>query len=564
MEQRLDKLRACLDEGGRLVWLLLLSFLLFFCLVFASWSWRVAGAPERCVTPYVPLAPLGLEDIEIAIDYPLRLAPDDGAQPLTALIRSQVPTPSASFELMLSSSNEGLIFVDEEGRRVPARLEVRSGYPDPLPYSLYVRHADTQIQGNLLRSVQVELRPHICGDDGCESIDALDLRLALDGRHSDRLRKIGAWLGRSLLPIILLGGPLLVAAGLAYVAWRGQRRVREKRLMRLYAQLRQEMRRGKWTAAQDTLEAIRSERPHYRDVDRLAESVYSEHDIERRREDLYRRGLAAYRAGDWTTAAELLRELVEEAPYYRRVAYLARTAMLYADLQSRDCSRRVAAAETLGQVADLMNMKPLLDTLGDRRSAVAEAAERAFEEIGPDAFETLLQGLIHQKEQVRQRAYRLLAGYGQSVRAELVEALHSDDPGITARVAQLLAKLGARQELADALLWIGRPHRLGVVEALLSEGVAAVDVLLETLVKAPPEREQLLIEAIAALKAHVDIDRRIAEALRAANDSRQRALLQRVQRAEPQPFSDVAGRDSPAEDSRAVQRLRRLERRQFE
>jgi len=113
-------------------------------------------------------------------------------------------------------------------------------------------------------------------------------------------------------------------------------------------------------------------------------------------------------------------------------------------------------------------------------------------------------------------------------------------------VARLLASLGAREELAAALLAAPESHQEGIVEALLSEGMAAGAALLGVLLKAPVERQQTVINALAALKLQVDLDRYIDEAIRATRDPGERQLLQRVQRAPAAPFR-VAG-DTPPVD----------------
>ena len=96
-------------------------------------------------------------------------------------------------------------------------------------------------------------------------------------------------------------------------------------------------------------------------------------------------------------------------------------------------------------------------------------------------------------------------------------------------------------------------------------------VLVDLLLKAPPERQGLIIRVLAALKTRGAINRRIEEAMHGIRDSAQRELLQRALDAPAAPF-DAGAEDepvpvveedaAPAEKPRpAVRRLRLLDRR---
>jgi len=218
-------------------------------------------------------------------------------------------------------------------------------------------------------------------------------------------------------------------------------------------------------------------------------------------------------------------------------------------------------------IADLVDMSPLLQALGDHAHDVVEAAEASFERIGLGAIDALLEGLGHERPGVRECCFRLIKGLGQSARDELLSALHSPNSRLASSVASLLATLGALEELADALIWSAPEHHPGIVEGLLQAGAAAANPLLSVLLKAPPERQQVLINAVSALKMSVQIDRRIEALRRATRDPEARELLRRVLDASPSGFAvgdvpalpDEATSDSepalPARQSRLRRRL---------
>jgi hypothetical protein len=338
------------------------------------------------------------------------------------------------------------------------------------------------------------------------------------------------------MPYLFLGLVLLLVAWGWYRIIRSRRRGLERELASSYGTLREQIKLDRWADARKEIDYIRLLRPHYRDVDQIDTLVGAAETSKWRREELYQAGLVAYRERDWPSAVQAFGAVEREAPYYRDVRFLRRTAALYADLHSRDRSLRIAAARELGDVADLIDMIPLIEALGDRSPEVADAVEASFQGLGLEAFGVLLKGIKHESSAVRQRAYRLIEGYGQSAHEQLTKALHSTDPRIVEPVAMLLVTLGAREELAKALLWTAPEHHGAIVTAMTSEGIAACNPLIQTLLGAPVERQQVVINALAALKLDVRIDHRLEEVLRQTKDSAKKDLLRRALGAEPTSF----------------------------
>ncbi|NLD71607.1 MAG: hypothetical protein GX649_02695, partial [Chloroflexi bacterium] len=110
----------------------------------------------------------------------------------------------------------------------------------------------------------------------------------------------------------------------------------------------------------------------------------------------------------------------------------------------------------------------------------------------------------------------------------------------------LLADLGARRELAEALLWATDPHLEGIVAALVNEGVVASAVLIDALLKASPERLPVVLRAVGALKARTDIARQIDEAYRAARNRDDRERIEQAMEVDAAPYAEPRG-EPPAE-----------------
>jgi hypothetical protein len=574
----IERLRATLAQG--LNWMaqrrraLLGAVLLLGALLTTLWFLRLATAPARRASEAVDLTDLGLPGVELRIIHPVRLSADESTRELpiiTVTARASTPDAIQRFEVAFPLSEQAILFVDSEGDPIPGRLTITPGYPDALPHNLRVVHGQTQLQGRLVVPYRLRIVPSLRRGEQAVPISQLAFEIRLESRWEHAFRLFAATIFSMGLPYLILGALLLLAA----LEWQRyqtrQRRRREIELSAAYLRLREQIKLERWPDARGAIETIREVEPQYRDVDRLDALVSAAETATWRREQLYSAGFRAYRERDWPRAVQAFSAIENETPYYRDVRFLRRTAALYADLASRDRSLRMAAARELGDVADLVDMQPLVDALGDPSEEVAQVAEASFNRIGLASLDALLSALVHESPKTRERAYRLIESFGQSGRERLLEAVRSASPQITAQVARLLVTLGARRELADALLWIGPAHQEGIVAALLSEGPAATGVLIEALMQATPEREQLLINALAALKLHEDIDRRIAEALRSTRDARLRAVLERALSAEPCSFGVSAGsnvipsagdRNDAEPGPSPVRRLRLLDRRE--
>lgn len=520
-------------------WIITVGTLILALILGLSWFVGLATAPTRRLSDVVSLAPHGIPDVELQIVYPTLLSPQDrgiDAVPLTVLARATTVVATEPLDLVLVPSTEALAFVDAAGSRVPARLHVVPGYPDALPYDLLVAHANTQLRARFMRGYRVDLVPQLRVADQMIALRDLAFQIRLESRWRHAVRMFAESFTAAGVPYVLLGGVLVAMLwGWRYVERKWGAR-REQMLATTYRQVREHIRLEQWTEARRGIDRIRDLRPAYRDTDQLDTLVSAAESAAWRREQLYRVGIKAYRSRDWPGACQAFQTVEQETPYYRDVRFFRRTAALYADLGSRDRSLRVRAARELGDVADLIDMVPLLNALADPSEEVAQAAASAFEAIGLQAFDTLLAGLSHREPHVRTRAYRLIEGLGQSARAPLIGALRSSDPDITRSVARLLITLGGRDRVARALSRLSREHWPGVASALIDEGVASIAVLLDLLVKAAPEHQQLFIDIIAAIKQNNNLDRRLVEAVRAERDPRAKALLQRAQSAPPASF----------------------------
>lgn len=501
---------------------------------------RLATAPSRRMGPVGTLAAAGRPDVTLRLSYPMRVAvADDRTAPtaITLLARAERATAQQPFDLWLSLSDQALGFVDREGRPIAGQVRVTPGYPEAQPHDMLVVHNDTQLRGPWLRAHRVTATPTMLVDGEPVALRELAFEIRLVGRAESALRRAAQGIGQVALPALLLGGLLLAVV----CAWRQVRRQQsallERRLGGLYTSLQGYIKLERWADARRAIEQIQTSATGYRDVDRLDALVSAAETAAWRREQLYDAGLRAYKNREWPSAVQSFSAIEEETPYYRDVRFLQRTAALYADLRSRDRSLRIASASQLGQVADLVDMVPLLHTLGDHAGEVADAAEASFRKIGAPALDALLGGLAHDAPAIRERSYRLVQSLGQAARSRLAGALRSSEPRVTAAAARLLASLGARQELADALVWADPEHQEGIVEALVQEGAAACEALLKTLMRVAPPRQQVVVDALGALKRQrEDIDRHIEELLRRTKEPTRREALQRALKAPAEPF----------------------------
>jgi len=537
-------------------------------LITVSWFVRLAGSSLYRVQGPVPMDAYGLAGVEMTVVYPTRLSVEQtDAEParITAYARALSPEAVRSYELVLSLPDHATGFVDAAGSYTPGRLTITPGYPDMAPYDLRIAHRNTPLRGQLLRPYWVRVLPMLRTDRGYTSVPELAFRVALESRFIYAARAFAVAASNVGMPYFVIG--LIVLTAL--LAWQRLQRwrhvARERQLADTYLQLREDIRLERWADARRRLEQISSVYPRYRDIEHLDVLVGKAETVAWRREQLYGGGVRAYRGRNWSEAVQYLSELESETPYFRDVPFLRRTAALYADLGSRDRSRRAAAARELGEVADLLDASPLVRALGDKSAQVADAAEAALRVIGPDALDVLLGGLIHESPAVRERSQRLIEGFGHEARDRLIGALRSSEPRITRQVAPLLARLGARKELAEALLWVGPEHQEAIVAALLNEGAASCDVLVQALFKAPPDRQQTLVNALAALKDEEDLDRHLHNLLRTNKDAERKELLQRVLKASPTTFyapseapqARYAEEEPPVEEERPPEEKRR-------
>ncbi|MEN6479551.1 MAG: hypothetical protein ABFD20_07935 [Anaerolineales bacterium] len=501
------------------------------------WGASVAYAPLRLAGGYVPLDELGYPGVSIKVIHPTYIAPNDSlpGRPITVFARADSAgvgdVTAQPVTLVLPLPDDSLALVDRTGTHVPGRLTLYPGFPVETPQDIWVTYGNTQTGARLVGRHIVRISPAIVTAEGVHSVPALAFSISVDSVGRNLFRRIA----RVTTPAL----PLLIGI-IALTLWsvsrwqqrRQQVRLAQERLLAgRYAQLRSHIKLEQWESARQEIDAIQAIEPAYRDVSRLDGLVSSAETASWRREQLYTSGIEAYRQRNWPVAAQALATLEEENPYYREVRFLRRTAELYADLASRDRSVRIHAAEQLGQVGDLLDTAPLIEALADSSSEVADAAERAFRQIGPRSADDLIGALKHSRPAVRRRAYRLLQGMGRSVYERLLGGLHSTDPQITRTVARLLADLGALEELAKALLWLEPEHHDGIRRALAHEGAAAVAPLAAVLYEAPPERRQAVINVLAGLLDQEEVQLRVEELLRVERDPRHRALLQRIQHA---------------------------------
>ncbi len=515
------------------------AVLILAVVVTLSWFGRLVLTPIRRTGPTVDLTSYGVSDVTLRLTYPTRLGEEHrGADApfISAFARAHSSEDVRPFDLLFDLSDGSVAFVDAEGAHVSGRLDIVPGYPQALPHDLRVAHANTQLRGRLLRAHHVSVTPSLLVDEEVVPVPALGFRIRLQSRMERAIRALVFSLSEAVIPYFLLALALAVIVLGWHHVERRRRLAREKRLSALYVQVREGIKLERWEEARERIEEIRLLQPHYRDVDSLDIRISAAEMAPRRRERLYEAGVEAYKTRDWPVAIKYFTAIEEEEPYYRDVRFLRRTATLYADLSSRDRSLRLRSAQELGDVADLVDMVPLREALGDRSESVADAAETSFSRIGLSAFDVLLEGLAHRSPAVRERSYRLIRDEGQEAKPRLLGALRSSDPEITERVASLLVDLGARKELAQALLWIAPQHQRGIVKALVSEGVGVCDVLIDALLEAPPERKQVVLNALAALKAEADISGHLGRTLRSVEDPEQKKLLRRALELSPTGF----------------------------
>ncbi len=526
------------------------------------------NAPLRKAGPVVSLDGAGYPGVSLKIVHPTFIGPDSvsmQAKPITIMTRADSLAAVDAVTLIVAPPDDTLTLVDGSGTHISGRVTIEPGFPEWRPYDLWVANGNTQATSGLLGQRRVELTPAVMTINGVVTLPEASFTIIVDGPLAQTARR-AARVWSLVFPLLVI-----LAALTIWLAERWKRRShslrleQERLLAGRYAQLRSHIKLEQWDAARHEIEAIQSVQPEYRDITRLEALVSTAETATWRREQLYATGLAAYRQRQWPAAAQAFAAVEQENPYYREAAFLKRTSELYADLASRDRSVRVSAAQELGRVGDLVDMAPLVVALGDKNEEVAQAAEQAFMQIGPRAADDLIGALKHSDPVVRRRAYGLLEQMGQDIHERLLAGLHSSDPTVTHSVARLLARLGARDELAHSLLWIEAKHHEGIGRALASEHVGAVQPLVQVLYEAPPERRQGIINVLSSLLEDEDVRIRTEELFRATKDQKQRALLQRVIRmadqapAEPatpaMAVEEQAGQNPPNSPMRWLRRL---------
>ena len=564
--------RSLVEVGAQSIrWVLAGFVALLVVSISVAWLARLAFPAEQYITEMIPLDDHGVTGVSLSIAYPgylrMQQTPRDPAV-ITVRARAVPEATGRALELILPLPDETTGFVDTSGVHMPGRLALLPGHPDAIPHDLRIAHENTQRTRGALRPRRVTVEPILRLEGQLVPLPELAFQIQVESTGSRLWRGLVYGLTGVGTPALLIA--LIVGAGVW--GWRAseleRRAERQRSLSTSYSRLREDIKLERWAEAREAIGQIVLLDPGYRDVDELDTMVSSAESAVWRREQLYRLGVGAYKRRDWPTAVQAFATIEGETPFYRDVRFLKRTAALCADLGSRDRSSRVRAARELGEIADLVDMTPLLYALGDNSAEVSQAAEESFKQIGTSSFEALLSGLSHPEAPVRARSYELLAGFGRSIREPLLGALRCADPRVTTQVARLLGALGARDELAGALLWAAPEHLEGIVQALISEGVAASGSLIDTLLRAPPERRQTVLNAIGALKSQADVTRRLEEAWRSAKNAREKVLLRRALNTSATTFrvvndtgitapeSLMPAKEPPPEPEEPVRRLR--------
>jgi len=513
------------------------------------------GGPKitRRAGPVLDLTPYGRPGVTLRLLYPETLSPSGQAALLTVIARAETPTASRPLRLALDSADDGIGFLDPDGWPVAGRLTLIPGYPEAAPYALRLAGTGSDLRGGWLTARRVPFRAYLLESSGAVPLVELGFQVAIPARVPSALRDLAA-------DAAALWGPLLVVTLVVLAGWgahryqsrgRAEAEARQAReadsAAALWHRLQDELGAGRLQDARRSMEALRAIAPGYRGLALIDARLAEQELAALEREAATRRGLEAYARQDWRSAAAALATVEDGNTSPHDLAYYRRTAVLYADLTSRDRSRRVAAARALGEVGDLEVWGPLIAALGDSAEVVADAAEQALLRAGPACYGDLMAALRSGSPAVAGRAARVIRGYGQAMRDPLLEALRMPDATITPQVAGLLADLGGRRDLADALLWAPDTHLPSLAHALAGEGAAAAAPLIEVLAKAPPDRLGVVLAAIGAVKARADISRLLEDALRATRDQDGRERLERAIAVPAAPYSGPVSVPRPSD-----------------
>ncbi len=577
----------------------------------ALWVLVAAGAlvgggytPPRQAGPELDLSAAGHPGVRLRLLYPAALPASGQPAILTILARASSPDRTDALTLAVDPADDAAGFVDRDGWPIPGRVAVVPGYPEAAPYALRLAHTSSTLRGGWLSPRRVPVSVYLVNADGARALSELAFSVAIPARLPSAARNLATHAAERLW-IPLTAVTLLVAAG-----WVGQRLLADRRAAdadhraaldaertaladhraalvaertalanqraalaaehtalanhraavadqrartaeaarSAYEHLQELLRAERWDEARQAVGALRAIAPSYRDVAAIDIRLGEQAAARQRREALTRAGLDAYDRQDWSAAAVALAEVEQGDESTRDLAFYRRTAALYVDLGSRDRSRRVAAARALGEVGDLTVWSPLIAALGDPADAVADAAEQSLLHAGPATQEALMDALRSETAAVATRSARVLRGHGQAVRDRLLAALREPDAAIAPQVTRLLAELGGRRELAEALLWAGDAQLPALAAALAGEGVLASTVLVEILLKAPPERLGVVLAAIAALKTRADVARPLEEAYRATRDRGERERLERAIAVPAAPYTGPIETAAPAQE----------------
>jgi len=523
-------------------WAIVCAALALASLLTVAWFVRLATVRARHSGETLALDEYGLPGVSVRIVSPTYLSTErhDLIQDrLTVLARATSADAATPFNLLFPLPDDSVSFVDASGRHIQGLLRITPGYPIVRPHDLRVVHGDTQYGGRS-GGRRLEMTPILEWDDTFTPLEEIGFVVRLEPRWVHSLRQFASSFTVWATPLIVVGLVLVLALAAWNQVSRRRRMERERHLAARYTRLREQVKLERWSDARREIDGIRLLVPRYRDLEQLETQVTAAETALWRCEQLYAQGVSAYRGSDWPRAVQAFSSLESESPYYRDVRFLRRTAALYADLASRDRSLRIKAAQALGEVGDLLDAQPLVYALGDPSQDVADRAEEALRAIGSAAYDSILGGLVSESEHVRDRSRNLLTGVGQDARPYLAAALRSSRPDITGEVAKMLAELGARRELADALLHVDTAHLEGIAQALLRERAASFGPLLYALRAAPTDRQQMIINVLAALKLWEDVDRHLRDEIRRTKSAESRELLQRALDASPAPFR-IAG-----------------------
>ena len=511
------------------VWIVLVANALIFAVI----------APSNQVIGPVELSDYPSPGVTVEMVLPQRLETwntTDAAQVLTLYVTPHRPDVEG-VSLVFALGDRSVVLTDVNGQILSGPIEVSFQYPAEMILPLYVATAATGEGSGLLSFHTVSLNLYTLRDGVQTPVDGLGTQIALSSRLGSALRRVNDFLTRIALPIMAILTPFVLLGN-----WWAKRRQRQtdaqKALDARYVFIRELVDAGQIVRAREAAALLRREAPNYARIDHLDEflstlgsaELTASSVVSSNTESTLDEGIKAYKARDWELACGLLHTAQATDEYNPHLQFLYRTSCLYLALSGRDRSKRIAALRELGEIGDLVDLVPIVDALDDANSTVAKAAEETLLAIGPVAFDALARGLKNPSQSIKRRSRNVLASLGQDIREQLLSLLHTRDAELVAIASELLIGLGAREQLADALLWADPTVLDGIVRALVSDEIVALQPLLDVLLRAPSERQPYVLAAIGELKKHVNIDRRIEDMQRSVRDGEKRNLLGRALR----------------------------------